>query len=153
MEEKYLIAKAPPLEAFPRTVETHQISRYTFTLQNWKFLLPVSTLAELIIDPDIYPLPFSSNYLKGLCNVRGNIIPIYAPFSSKKKQILYFSGNEGFSLVVDELKLEYFPDNALMSEIPSFAPELLKPFVIEVLKKENEVYFECDWISWIEKQL
>lgn len=153
MMENIFSASAPPVEAFPQAVKASQTGRYVLLMQEWKFLLPLSVLAELILEPEIYTLPYSSQYFKGLCNIRGNIVPVYTPFSQHNTQILYFPQQDGFSIIIDGLKLEYFNKEAELADIPSFIPDRVKPFILQTLQKENEVYLECDWAQWIQSQL
>ncbi len=83
--------------------------RYGFTIGAHHFLVPQGMFCELLVDIDISPLPNSPKHVIGLCNHRGNIVPIYslAPLlglQTKKIKYAYLLGQpqDGAAIVIDE---------------------------------------------------
>ena len=56
--------------------ELERKTRYGYQIGNFHFVLRESVIPELLINPDIYPMPLSPSWMVGLINVRGNIVPV-----------------------------------------------------------------------------
>lgn len=54
-----------------------QTSRYGFIIENLGFLIAKNTLSEIVKNTQIYPIPNTRNWMKGLVNIRGNLVPVY----------------------------------------------------------------------------
>jgi len=54
-----------------------QTSRYGFVIENMGFLIAENTLSEIVKNTKIYPIPNTQVWLKGLVNLRGNLVPVY----------------------------------------------------------------------------
>lgn len=54
-----------------------QISRYGFVIDNMGFLIEENTLSEVVKNSQIYPIPNTQSWMKGLVNLRGNLVPVY----------------------------------------------------------------------------
>lgn len=52
-------------------------SRYGFVIENMGFLISENTLSEIIKNTKICPLPNTKVWMKGLINIRGNLVPVY----------------------------------------------------------------------------
>tara|TARA_R110002049_G_scaffold152106_2_gene315972 strand:- start:3140 stop:3685 length:546 start_codon:yes stop_codon:yes gene_type:complete len=50
---------------------------YGFRIQDLQLLLDVNVRSEVINDAVVTPLPLMPAFITGLCNVRGNLIPVY----------------------------------------------------------------------------
>ena len=84
------------------------IRRFGFSIGNFNFLVKEGLYCELLIDINISPLPNSPRHLRGLANLRGNIIPVYSIhelLGIKKPQTTYTfligAPNDGAALQVD----------------------------------------------------
>jgi len=51
--------------------------RYGFIIENMGFLIAENTLSEIAKNAKIYPIPKTKDWMKGLINLRGNLIPVY----------------------------------------------------------------------------
>ncbi len=68
--EKHLLNKQ-------ETEYESKASRYGFMIDNMGFLISENTLSEIVRNADICPLPNTKDWMKGLVNVRGNLVPVY----------------------------------------------------------------------------
>ena len=50
--------------------------RYGYKIASMNFLVPEGVVSELIQQPNIFNLPNSPMWIRGLINIRGNIIPV-----------------------------------------------------------------------------
>ncbi len=55
----------------------HTPGRYGYRLAGCGFLVGEHVLADVIIDPVIFPVPKAPEWLLGLANVQGNIVPVF----------------------------------------------------------------------------
>ncbi len=116
---------------------------YGFKLQDLQLLLDVDVRSEVINDVVITPLPLMPSFISGLCNVRGNLVPIYnmykklgldveVPESSNKKALI-LGENENMagievqdmvmSLEFDEqdIQRDVFSDNQQLNECITYS--------------------------------
>ena len=80
---------------------------YGFRLHDLQLLLDFDIRSEVINDAVVTPLPLMPSYVTGLCNVRGNLVPVYdmheklgmdKPSSgASKKKILVLGENENMA--------------------------------------------------------
>ena len=61
---------------FPDDSIDRPYTRYGYTVGDYNFLIPESTVSEVIQNPEIYGLPNSPSWIEGLINIRGNIVPV-----------------------------------------------------------------------------
>ena len=61
---------------FPEDTTDRPDIRYGYTVAGLHFLVPQKMISEVIQHPDIYELPNSPEWVEGLINVRGSIIPV-----------------------------------------------------------------------------
>lgn len=60
-----------------QTGASKQSSRYGFVIKNIGFLIAEKTLSEVVKNPSVYPVPNTRKWMKGLINLRGNLVPVY----------------------------------------------------------------------------
>ncbi len=53
------------------------IIRYGFIIGNTGFLIAEETLSEVVKNTSIYPIPNTKAWMRGLINLRGNLVPVY----------------------------------------------------------------------------
>jgi chemotaxis signal transduction protein len=116
---------------------------YGFKLQDMQLLLDSEVRSEVINDAVITPLPLMPSFISGLCNVRGNLVPVYDLYeklglekpsnTSGKKKILVLDENENMagieiqdmvvSLEFDEqdIQREVFSDNQQLNQCISYS--------------------------------
>lgn len=56
---------------------TEQAPRYGFVIENMGFLIAENTLSEVVKNTEIYPIPQTKAWMRGLINLRGNLVPVY----------------------------------------------------------------------------
>lgn len=54
-----------------------QAHRYGFVIENIGFLIAEKTLSEVVRNTKIYPIPHTKSWMRGLINLRGNLVPVY----------------------------------------------------------------------------
>jgi len=116
---------------------------YGFKLNELQLLLDADVRSEVINDADVVPLPLMQEFVKGLCNVRGNLVPVYdmrnklgleqTSVSSNKKKVLILGENENMagieihdmvvSLEFDEkdIQREIFSGNQQLDQCISYS--------------------------------
>lgn len=75
---------------FPDENTERTYTRYGYQISDMNFLVPESTVCEVIQTPRIFSLPNAPSWIEGLLNIRGNIIPVmnigkYLKNGSKEK--------------------------------------------------------------------
>jgi purine-binding chemotaxis protein CheW len=89
-------------------------TRYlTFLTDNQLFGLPIGSIVQIVQMQEIIPLPEQPHYIKGIINLRGQIIPVMdvrlrfgrpeVPFSERTCIIITRVRENDFGLIVDEV--------------------------------------------------
>lgn len=100
----------------PDYVFTEQTIRYGFVIENIGFLIAKDTLSEVVKNSKIYPIPHTKAWMRGLINLRGNLVPVYdfsllLGLSKNKTQYdnLLVLGKENYSvgLLIDNVPKSY----------------------------------------------
>ena len=116
---------------------------YGFRLHNVQLLLDADIRSEVINDAIVTPLPLMPSFIMGLCNVRGNLVPVYdvvkklglgeSQSETSKKKILVLDENENMagieiqdivvSLEFDEqdIQRDVYSDNQLLNECITYS--------------------------------
>ncbi len=152
-------------------IEEHQY--LAFILNNEKYAIEVLKVKEIIKYGNITEIPFSKNYIVGVTNIRGNIIPIISLAKrfninesniTKKSCILVVSIKDEddfieIGIVVDLVNqvFDIFPND--MEEFPSLGTSIEKRFVKRIGKVQNffipildmEVVLDIHELSELEK--
>jgi len=55
----------------------HEQLRHGVTIGPFSVLLPPDVVSEVVKGPAIYPIPKTAPWVKGLMNLRGNLIPVF----------------------------------------------------------------------------
>lgn len=87
------------------------VQRYGFKIGDLGFLFPEHCLGEIVIAPDICPIPHTQPWMPGVMSLRGNLIPIFdlhgllleAPVDLHKPMILILDqGKQALGFVLKE---------------------------------------------------
>ena len=130
-------------------IEEHQY--LTFLLNNEKYAIEVLKVKEIIKYENITDIPFSQDYIVGVTNVRGNIIPIISLIKrfkiketsiSKKTCILVITikdedENIDIGVVVDMVNQVFDILPSSMEEFPSLGTSISKDFIKKIGKVKN----------------
>ncbi|KOR28808.1 hypothetical protein TI05_14480, partial [Achromatium sp. WMS3] len=62
-----------------RSSTHHSIAttRFGFQIGDIGLLIPIAMVSEVVVDIDIYPLPTTPKWFRGLINLRGSLVPIF----------------------------------------------------------------------------
>jgi len=86
--------------------------RYGFIIEKLGFLIAKNTLSEIVINTQIYPIPNTQEWMKGLINVRGNLVPVFdfslllgfsAQHAEQKKLLVLGKESQAVGLLIDGL--------------------------------------------------
>ena len=67
-----------PVDGYSENEEDRtKIRLYGFKINNIRLLLDANVRSEVINHADVTPIPLMPKCIKGLCNVRGNLVPVY----------------------------------------------------------------------------
>lgn len=134
-----------PLDGYEEQDETDRGKKrfYGFKLSDIQLLLDADIRSEVINDVVITPLPLMPSFISGLCNVRGNLIPVYDMHkklnlendlnNSSKIKVLVLGENENMagievqdmvmSLEFDEqdIRRDVFTDNQQLNECITYS--------------------------------
>jgi chemotaxis signal transduction protein len=115
------------------------------------FVLDKALLSELVVKPDIYPLPKSPSWLCGVINLRGKILSVVdlseslstVCKSAPGEYVLVIDkGNDALALLVDG------PPHSLPEPSPSTTPRagysLQSDFIEAGVQAENQLWMQLD---------
>lgn len=131
--------------------------RYGFKLGDLGFLLPEAAQSEVVASPNIYSIPNTVHWMKGLISVRGNFASV---FDLGGMFALNLSGRQESVVVLQiDSDLIAFPlDSAHSLELPSAvtegAPNLhetLRLFAGDVYKTDQGFWFEFDFKACVSR--
>lgn len=111
---------------------------------NWAF--PAGVRAEALARPDWAPLPGAARTLLGLCNLRGELVPIYqlhslvgAEAPSSPAVVIFGEESRRVGLVVDDLPTRLLIHTAdVPSTVPEHWPRVLQSLVLKELQYEGQ---------------
>lgn len=135
---------------------------YALALDNLKLLIDVQTSCELFDDNVIYTIPQISEWLKGVVNVRGSVVPIIDlenlvtgknQVSNKNSKIIIINiENHPFGLFLDQLpKIITFDSNSELSDFTKL-PHSIQPFVRFAYLQDKEIWAAIDFQNFIQSK-
>ncbi len=134
--------------------------RMGFHIGNIGLLIAERATSELRDVTAICPIPNTANWLLGLINLRGNLIPVFnlemllglEKQAQKKKTMLLIlgQGDAAGAIVIEDLPIHITLTPQDKLETPPPLPMAIKPFAVQAYEKNNEVWFNFDHISFFE---
>ena len=126
--------------------------KYFFQCGNFNFILPDSQSAEIIRTPEIYDIPTTPIWFKGMINLRGNLLPVFDLHAlvnkcePEKHEWLIVFGNEGSmaSLCINSLPVSIDIDESDVSGTTD-EPGELSPYIVKTYKIDGKLYMEPDY--------
>jgi purine-binding chemotaxis protein CheW len=112
-------------------------------------------MAEVLPLPKINPVPRSPDYCWGICNIRGNITPVFdlsekiagqSEFKPRDTFYVLLQGNSAnqVGIVINRIpKSMQFEQDQLIGQ-SSYLPEGLNEYVNNVYRQDEEIWHELD---------
>lgn len=125
-------------------------SRYGFRIGDLGLLLGARTLCEVAAVPAAARIPGTPNWLLGVMNLRGTLVPVFdlhalfelpaAERSNSAAGLVIDRGEHAVAIVIDDLPRPLRGLNALAEQPP--LPAGIKPFVTAAWIHEHEVWLD-----------
>lgn len=125
----------------------HETVQYCgFRIAGEEFAIPVMNVQEVIKPQVVTPIPLSSEEIRGLINLRGQIVTCLSLRKlfgqedqlDKKYMNIIVRGNDGlFSLVVDEVTDIIDVDDGCVESAPDTIKPKLKKYVDKIYKRKE----------------
>lgn len=129
--------------------------RYGYRLGELGFLLPESVSLEVVANPNIFPIPNTVEWMKGLISVRGNFATVFDMGGMLDLNLT----SRQVSIIVLQINGDYIGipvDSSHSLELPPAKskdtldlPEAVQPFAGESYKTDLGYWFEFDFLSCI----
>jgi purine-binding chemotaxis protein CheW len=125
--------------------------RYGFQIAGYHFMVPQNAGIELLKDPAIQPLPSAPEWICGLCNFHGEIIPVINMDvllgSSKDRTDVDYAltidnGDGPLAIIIDEMPGAIQTGSASSKQIET--PEIFASYVANTYQIDGEIWFEVD---------
>jgi purine-binding chemotaxis protein CheW len=129
--------------------ETTKDQYFTFVIDDEEYGIEIENIKEIISICRVTKVPETPPYLKGIINLRGDIIPVIdvrARFLKKEKEhdeltcivVIEHDGNS-LGLIVDQVKEVIFIDEAHVSPPPNAKLNFKNQFIKSIGNVGNEV--------------
>ena len=130
--------------------------RYGFKIETVGLLLGQQEKVEIIDTFDICPIPNSPEWLQGVINLRGNIVPVMdirkiAGLSEEtdiRFIIVFGKGEKSTGLCVDKLPESLRLDDASKLEAP--LPDFFDQYCMSMYQLNDQIWLEVDYQSLFE---
>jgi len=139
--------------------EKSKINRYGFVIENMGFLISENTLSEIVRNKNICPLPNTKRWMKGLINIRGNLVPVYdlslllgltSGDSNYNNILVLGKGSHSVAIVIEGLPRPCnINDWSKMADFPCDISGL-KDHVVEAYMSEDVVWMDFNQQSFFE---
>jgi len=122
-----------------------------FTLAGERFVAPMGEVIEILHLPRVTQIPGVKNWMLGLANVRGRLLPVMdlghffnltkTSMSSRDRRVLVVEHGEVLSgLVVDNVQgMQYFAADSFQSTVDNVSRSMA-PFINGAYTKNNETW-------------
>lgn len=125
---------------------------------DWNFLVCHAVMAEVLPLPKINPVPRSPSYCWGICNIRGNITPVFdlsekltgeSEFKPRDNFYILLQGsaNNSIGIVINKIPKSMHFEQAQLIVPPSYLPENLNEYIQDNYCQNEEVWHELDVVD------
>lgn len=126
--------------------------RYGFRVGGIGLLIGPDTVSELIEQVPVYAVPNTPLWLRGLCNLRGNLVPVYdmrillevdeEGEPQVQKLLILDKGEQAVGVLIDELPraLDSTGEATRMPPLPA----VLEEYVKEAYAEDGAIWLEFD---------
>ncbi|VAW60292.1 hypothetical protein MNBD_GAMMA11-2386 [hydrothermal vent metagenome] len=145
----------PQLDAFDNdtSLHTEETQLYGFSIGHIGFLIAQNTFSEIVKNVSIYPVPNTKNWMRGLINLRGNLVPVYdlsllLGYSKEKTRDtnLLILGKDSISVGILINRLPKHCNIAewdIISDIPEHLSSL-EAYVIKAYSSDEKIWLELN---------
>ena len=148
ISEQTELANAP----FPADEYHEETFRYGFRIADLGFLIPQGAHSTFIDNADVFPVPNTNNWLRGLVNIRGSMIPVFdlgrmleTDIKAKKKSVMAMTLNKrSFGFLVDSGQ-SLKESTLLLFSAP--IPEQFKEYAQRVYQDQQTNWIEFDFLK------
>ena len=136
----------------------HPRQRHGVTIGPFSVLLPADVVSEVVKGSTVYPVPKTASWVKGLLNLRGNLVPVFnlaehfdtAAAAPETPQILAVGkAEQAVALIVDGIpKLASTSQPISYSSLP--LPDAIKSHVRGAYVEDETMWLELDISALIE---
>ena len=121
----------------------------------WNFLVREGVMAEVLPLPKVNPVPRSPSYCWGICNIRGNITPVFDLSEKLSGQsdfklrdtfyvLLQGSGTSQIGIVINRIPKSMQFDQSQAIGQSSYLPDELNECIKNVYRHDEEIWHELD---------
>lgn len=147
--------KRPDISILDLDVPSQSIQkkRYGYVLGNIGFLIPENTLSEVMKDFQVYAVPNTQAWMKGLTNLRGNLIPVYdlslllglsEEITNYENLLVLDTGTRSVAILIESLPKTYEISKwKALSHSPQL-PGHLSEYVSEVYAVKESIWLSFD---------
>lgn len=132
--------------------------RHGVAIGSFNVLLPSDTVSEVIKGANVFPVPKTAPWVKGLLNLRGNLVPVFdltghfepdAPEPESPQTLAIGKGDDSIALVVDGIPRLASTDQPISySALP--LPDGIRNQVRAAYMQDDTMWLELDLPSLIE---
>lgn len=156
MDEKSL---AIPLDDESVAAEESKKRFYSFKLGQLGLLLDSQVHSEVVDNAEIMPIPLMPQHVLGLCNVRGNLVPIYDLYDKleidiekqNSRRVLILGENEDMvGMQIDEMLVsQTFEEFDYVENVPA-AHSQLNEHITHCYRKNGKYWFGFNYLTLFE---
>ncbi len=139
--------KTPSKEEVEQEEQVENMSFITFSLETETYAVPIQRVEEIIGVQEMSLLPNVPDFIKGVINLRGEIVPIMdlrSKFAIQEREwdavtvfLIVRSSDKVVGLVVDQVSDVLVIDPALIQKTPSFSAGISTDFIKGVYKDQT----------------
>jgi chemotaxis signal transduction protein len=126
--------------------------RYVVDISNLSLILPQGILSELVEVPQYAILPLMPEKVVGLCNLRGNLVPVFdlhkhlgvGKDSSDRYLIALGAGEGVVGILLESLPYMIRESDCIPTKQMPSLPKKLEDYISGAFKKEGQVLVEYD---------
>lgn len=114
-------------------------------------VVPADAFCELIVKPDISPLPNAPGVLLGLCNMRGILVPVYSlqfssdnHYPSEGNVLLIGRGHHCIGLLIDNLPVTLELNIQTVKENHDSIPPGISPLIMDCCEQQGVFWHRVD---------
>ena len=128
-----------------------QVRCYGFKCAGFQFIAPLNIYCELLTQVKIIPLPNVPDHFLGLCNVRGNLVPVYQleclvgqSSSSTRHALVIGQLDQAAALVIAAKPQPFDLRDFELREATAQLPEFLQTAISASYQRDDEAWYLID---------